>query len=77
MWKKSSLLNNVTDSAAQGDGIPLRSCTILHEYRPFLGHQKPIYEPEQGGFAAAAATQEDECFSRVNFERNGADDVEF
>jgi hypothetical protein len=76
MWKKSSLLDDVTDSAAQGDGIPLRSCTILHEYRPFLGHQKPIYEPEQRRFAAAAASQEDECFACVNFERNSAYDVE-
>lgn len=76
MWEKAALLNYVSDATTQGDRIPIRSCTILHEYRPFLRHQKPIYESEERGFAASAAAEQDDCFSGINLQRNIAHNVE-
>ncbi len=59
MRKETCFLYDVADAAAEADGITIGSGTTLNENLALRRYEHAIDEFEQGGFAAAAATQKD------------------
>src|SRR5258708_25479856 len=58
MREKPCLLNNIADAATELDGLPLGSPPLADNNLARGGNEHTIDELEQGGFAAAAATEE-------------------
>ena len=66
MREKPCLLNNIADAAAELDGIPLDGGAVAHNDLAISGNEQPIDELEQGGFATAAATEEDQGLAGID-----------
>ncbi len=68
--EKPSFLNDITDAAAQADGIPVGGGATVDEHCSRGGKQESIDELEERGLAAAATSEEDEGFGGGNAKRN-------
>ena len=64
MGEEAGFLNNVADTAAETDRIAIGGGAALDNDLTFGGKQQAIDKFEKGGFAAAAATEENESFSK-------------
>lgn len=65
--EEASILNNISDAAAQTDGVPITGRDALDKDLPFRGQQHSVNQLEKSGLAAAATAQEDEGFTLRNF----------
>ena len=70
MGKETDFLNDIADAAAKQDGIPIEDALRFDAQGASSERAQAIDEFEEGGLAAAAATQESDCFSLMNVERN-------
>ena len=66
MRKEAGLLNDITDMAAQADGIPGDGGAAFDEDLAFGGNEHFINEAEKGGLAATAAAEEHERLAARN-----------
>jgi hypothetical protein len=73
MRKESRFLDDVTDSAAETDGIAVSGGAAFDEDLSLRGDEHAIDELEQSGFAAAAAAKENEGFAARNGQGNTGD----
>jgi len=63
MGKETGFLNNVSNAAAEMNGIVIGGGAAFDEDLPSRGDKHAVYESEQGGFAAAAAAEEDKSLT--------------
>jgi hypothetical protein len=63
MGKETGFLNNVSNAAAEMDGIVFGGGETFDQDLPLRGDEHAVYESEQGGFAAAAAAKEDKSLT--------------
>ena len=75
MGEEAGVLNDVPDAAAEADGVPLRSGAVLNENFALGRKQDSVNQFEEGGLAAAAATEEDERLTLWNCEGNPRNDA--
>jgi len=73
MGEKASFLNDITDAAAEADGVPIRGSATVDEDVSRIGEQHAVDEPEKRGLPAAAAAEKDERFAGRNGERDIGD----
>src|SRR5712672_2808699 len=66
MGEKPCLLNNIADTAAEPDGLPLGSPPLADNYLAGGGNEHTINELEQGSFAATAATEEHQGLTGID-----------
>lgn len=74
MRKEAGFLNDVADTAAKMNGIRFGGGTAFNEDVPLRRGEHAIDEFEEGGFAAAAAAEENEGFAARNGQGNIRDD---
>ena len=68
MRKEAGVLNDVSEMAAQANGVPFGGGAAFNEHLPCRREKEPIDKLEKGGFATTAAAEEDQCFSGMNAE---------
>ena len=68
MRKKAGLLNNVSNSAAEADGIGIGGGMPFDEDLALCRDEHAVYQFEKSGFAAATAAQQDESLAARNTE---------
>src|SRR5258705_5427623 len=66
MREKPCLLNNIADAAAKLDGLPFGGRALANNNLTGGGDEQTIDELEQGGFAAAAATEEHQGLAGID-----------
>jgi hypothetical protein len=64
--KESRILNNIANATTETDGIPVRRRAIVDTNFPRSRNQNAVDKAEEGGLAAAAATEEDEGLTMRN-----------
>ena len=64
--EKADVLDDVTDAAAQADGVPGGLIAAVNENLAGGGRQQEIYELKRSGFAGTAASEEDQGLSAGN-----------
>ncbi len=74
MGEKARILNDIAHTAAEADGIPVRSGAALDNNLAGGGEQKPVDELQQSGFAAAASPKQDQGLTGGNGQHDVADD---
>jgi hypothetical protein len=72
--EKTRFLNDITDTTAEADGVPLGRGTTVDEYCSRSGKQEAVDESEERSLAAAAAAEEDKGFAGRNGKRNIGDE---
>src|SRR3989338_4350841 len=70
--EQADLLDDVADVAAQADGAPVAGGAALDPHLARGGLEQPVHELERGGFARAAAAEEDQRFAAADVERQVA-----
>jgi len=65
MWEKPSFLNDIADTAAEPNGIPLDGRAVANNDLTVSGDEQTIDELEQCGFAATAATEEHQSLAGI------------
>jgi hypothetical protein len=60
MRKEAGILNNVADTAAKTNGIAAGGCAAFNQNLSLRGNEQAVDEPEEGGFATAAAAEKDQ-----------------
>ena len=60
MWEQASFLNDVADPATESDGIAFGGRAAFDEHLPLRRDEHAVDEFKERGFAAAAASQENQ-----------------
>ena len=74
MGEKTCFLNDITDAAAETNGIPFGGGATVDEHSSRNWKQETIYELQQRGLSAPAAAEKDESFTGLNGKRDVRDE---
>jgi len=70
MREKPGLLNDIADAAPEPDGIPFVGRPVANDDLTGGGNEQTIDKLQQGGFAAAAATEENQSLAGIDGKMN-------
>ena len=66
--EQARFLDDITDFAAQPNGIPFGCCPALDKDFAGVWLKKAVYEFQRGSFSRAAAAKQDQCFAFASFD---------
>lgn len=66
MGEKSGFLNNISNTSAKVNGIPLGGGAALHRDLPIGWQQQAIDQPQEGSLAAATAAEKNQRLAGRN-----------
>ena len=70
MREKPCFLNDIANTAAKLNGIPLGGRAVANDDLAARGNEHPIDEPKQGSFAAATSAEEHQGLAGINRKAN-------
>ena len=73
--EQAAFLDDIADAAAKADAIPFGGGLAVHSNFARGGQMHPVDETQRGGFAGAAAAQQDQRLARLDGKRQAVQDV--